>query len=108
MIKVYIPGLHLKVTKSESLKRKLRNMKAGKVPWMILSFKHSLGKGVEKILKISRRNPHFKTCFFLSFWVIYGRYFKTLNVDYCSSKNLETDKAYIYSYFEVLSLIFME
>lgn len=34
------------------------------VPWMILNF---LGKGVERILKVSRKNLHLKICFLFKF-----------------------------------------
>ena len=74
MIKVQIPGLHLKSTKSETLILKLWNVKIGQAPWMILNFKNPLGKGMERILKVSRRNLHLKMCFFLYIWIIYRRH----------------------------------
>lgn len=65
MIKLQIPGFHLKFTKSESLILKLWNVKIGQVPWMILNLKNPLGKSMERILKVSRRNLNLKMCFFL-------------------------------------------
>ena len=67
MIKVQISRIHFKCTKSQSLKWKLWDVKIGQVPWMILNFKNLLGKGMERILKISRRNLHLKICFLLTF-----------------------------------------
>lgn len=57
MIKVQISRLHFKFIKSQSLKWKLWDVKIGQVPWMILNF---LGKGVERILKVSRKKSSFK------------------------------------------------